>query len=117
MCRIVFSRRKFICKSATDAAVFLLGIYASCVQKKAGSEDRSDSVLLHPCDDLDGLSEKEIDIRRKLGYVKESPIPDNQCKNCNLYLPPANDKKCDGCMLFKGPVHQTGYCTYWVPRA
>jgi hypothetical protein len=49
--------------------------------------------------------------------VDDSPIAENQCNNCNLYLPPKGDKPCGGCILFQGPVQPEGYCTYWALKA
>ena len=67
------------------------------------------------CDNLSGVSAEEIEKRKKLAYVTKTPIPDSHCSNCTLYLPPAKDKPCGGCMLFKGPVRPDGYCAYWAP--
>ena len=67
------------------------------------------------CDNLSGVSAEEIEKRKKLAYVTKTPIPDSHCSNCNLYLPPAKDKPCGGCVLFKGPVRSDGYCAYWAP--
>ncbi|MGV3510183.1 MAG: high-potential iron-sulfur protein [Sphingobacteriaceae bacterium] len=69
----------------------------------------------NPCDDLTGVSADELAKRKKLAYVNQSPIPDSQCGNCALYMPPAKGKSCGGCMLFKGPVRSEGYCAYWAP--
>ncbi len=67
------------------------------------------------CDDLTGVAPGEIDKRKKFAYVNNSPIPDSRCGNCKLFLPPGPGKPCGGCLLFKGPVRETGYCTYWAP--
>jgi hypothetical protein len=69
----------------------------------------------NPCDDLTGVAPGEIEKRKKLAYLSKSPIADNQCSNCSLYIPPAAGKPCGGCLLFKGPVRAEGYCTYWAP--
>jgi hypothetical protein len=68
-----------------------------------------------PCDDLTGVSAEDLDKRKKLAYVIKSPIPDSHCSNCALHLPPAKGKTCGGCLLFKGPVRDEGYCAYWAP--
>lgn len=68
------------------------------------------------CEDFSGVSEAELQKRKSLGYVEKSPIADNQCQNCNLWLPPAGDQECGGCTLFKGPVYSEAYCTYWAPQ-
>ena len=67
------------------------------------------------CRDLTGISAEEIEKRKKLGYVDESPIADNKCNNCKLYLPPGSEGGCGSCTLFKGPVEAEGYCTYYAP--
>lgn len=111
------SRRKFILRligiGATPLAV---SSFLSCDRKTAVEKESGTEALVDPCDDLSGVSQNDIALRQKLGYVKESPIEDNKCNNCNLFLPSASNEKCGGCMLFKGPVYATGYCTYWAPR-
>lgn len=67
------------------------------------------------CDDLSKTPESEIKKRVGFGYVEESPMPEQHCKNCQLYLPPQEGKSCGGCALFQGPVFENGYCTYWAP--
>ena len=115
-----YSRREFILKSGFAGSVLLVGgalAWSSCEQKKTVDEKKPDAVAnVDPCDDLSGVSENDISLRQKLGYVKESPIADNQCNNCNLFLPPGEGKACGTCMLFKGPVYAAGYCTYWAPK-
>lgn len=69
-----------------------------------------------PCEDLSGLSAVELEKRKGLGYVPESPQPDMRCDNCKLWLPDKANSPCGNCMLFKGPVHPKGYCTYWASR-
>ena len=67
-----------------------------------------------PCEDLRSVSEAELAKRKSFGYVSETPIADNQCSNCNLYLPPKEAQACGKCILFEGPVKARGYCTYWA---
>lgn len=88
-----------------------------CTTKTQEQQDAGSSAAASSgdCSDLSGVSAEEIKKRNDLAYVPESPIPDNQCSNCNLYLPPKEEQACGGCMLFKGPVHAEGYCTYWAP--
>ena len=69
----------------------------------------------NPCDDLTGVSAEEIEKRKKFAYVNKSPIPDSQCGNCALYIPPGAGKPCGACLLFKGPVRSEAYCAYWAP--
>lgn len=70
--------------------------------------------LENTCDDLSKVSAEEISKRKKLAYVSQSPVEDNQCSNCNLFIP-APDKPCGACLLFKGPVSPEGHCAYWAP--
>lgn len=69
----------------------------------------------NPCDDLTGVSPEEIEKRKKLAYVNQSPIPDSRCSNCALHIPAKTGAACGGCLLFKGPVRDEGYCAYWAP--
>lgn len=111
----VFPRRKFFKKFAISASVPAM-VYGGCRDKKSSARDTpSAGDPGDPCADLSGISESDRALRRQFAYVQESPIPDNQCNNCNLYLPPQEEVACGGCMLFKGPVHADGYCTYWAP--
>jgi hypothetical protein len=101
--------------------VSALYVSAAAVLTGCGSgkeESKTETAAAEPanCRDISGVSKEDLTVREKLAYVNESPIPDNQCHNCNLYLPPGKDKKCGGCMLFKGPVEADGYCTYWAPK-
>jgi len=117
MMRGEYSRRTFIRNCAASGMV-ALGIQAitSCGKSNDNSEKSADAKSPASCDDLSGVSETDLANRKKLGYVEKSPLADNQCQNCNLYLPPKEGEKCGGCMLFKGPVFPEAYCTYWAPK-
>lgn len=113
------SRRRFIKEGAHRAGVLLTILFVSskCREKKVKDSDKAatgDSQ--DPCSDLSSVPESDVELRRKFAYVKESPIADNHCHNCNLYLPPKDASPCGSCMLFKGPVNANGYCTYWAPK-
>lgn len=134
-----YSRRKFIGKCLYLSAAFLGGallLGSSTAGLAAGDEttlnpDKGSGPLSDdairpaaqdtikqkkdPCDDMTGVSAEELAKRKKLAYVNTSPIEDNHCSNCALYLPPAKGKACGGCVLFKGPVRPGGYCAYWAP--
>ncbi|HLU89780.1 MAG TPA: high-potential iron-sulfur protein [Cyclobacteriaceae bacterium] len=115
------SRRKFIQKCLA-ANAFLFGggwIMSSCGSKSSEEtvdETMEEVVSGDPCADLSGLSESDLAQREQLGYVKKTPIPEEFCGNCQLYIPPKTDSDCGGCMLFKGPVYKEAYCTYWAPQ-
>jgi len=139
-----YSRREFIGKYFYTSSVLLGGgVLLGCTSLKSISNDIPESAAADspkavqdtvkltpaqpsqqaqvasqqksPCDDLTGVSAEEIEKRKKLAYVSKTPIPDSHCSNCTLYIPPAKDKPCGGCMLFKGPVRPEGYCAYWAP--
>jgi hypothetical protein len=103
--------RKLISGSLISVGGGLLAF--SCAMEKKSSYDLAN---VSSCDDLTGLPDEEINKRNQLGYVVETPIDDNICDNCQLYLPPTPERKCGGCQLFKGPVKEKAYCTYWAPR-
>ena len=115
----VLSRRTFFSEfSLTAASLFAAGIFFnSCDRQKAGEQIQpGDGGPGDSCSDLTGVPASDIELREKFAYVEESPIADNQCNNCNLFFPPKPEEKCGGCMLFKGPVNLSGYCTYWAPK-
>jgi hypothetical protein len=70
-----------------------------------------------PCTDFSQVEASELEKRKALGYVEKSPIPDNLCENCKLYIPGQPGSNCGGCQLFKGPVFLDAYCTYWADPA
>jgi hypothetical protein len=115
----VFSRRKFVSRFVLRGGALLTAAFsiAGCGRKKEEEKISGGAqASVEPCSDLSGVPENDIELRKKFAYVNQSPINDNQCNNCNLYLPPKKGSPCGGCMLFKGPVHPEGYCTYWAPK-
>ena len=113
-----FSRRRFIRRYFTIASAFVgvAGIAGACNQKQPDKSDGKTANAVDACNDFSGVSESDRKAREKLAYVNESPMPDMTCSICNLWLPPQGNEKCGGCMLFKGPVYATGYCTYWTAK-
>ena len=68
-----------------------------------------------PCSDLSGLSEADINMRNSLGYVAETPIPEQRCDNCALWVPVPEGSQCGGCTILPGqPIHPAGWCNSWV---
>jgi hypothetical protein len=113
-----YSRRKFIHKYlVAGTALFGGGLFFGGCNSKSSEKNEDEAIAsnLKSCSDLSGVSESEIQKRKSFGYTEESPIPDNKCGNCSLYIPPEGNKKCGECMLFKGPVYASAYCTYWAP--
>lgn len=111
--RRIFIRRAWQSCAALFGAAFA---FKACGKQEKQGEDIASTSPSADCADLSAVNEKDVTVREKLGYVKESPLADNQCQNCNLYLPPKSGEACGGCMLFKGPVFAEAYCTYWAPK-
>ena len=115
----MMNRRMFIRDLLhSSTTLFSTGLFLTgCGRGKSNEKMEPDAGASNdPCSDLSGVSENDLELRTKFAYVKESPIVDNQCSNCNLYLPPKEGGACGGCLLFKGPVYPSGYCTYWAPK-
>ncbi|HLT72125.1 MAG TPA: high-potential iron-sulfur protein [Cyclobacteriaceae bacterium] len=106
-----FFRRYIIPGSFLGIAATLTRCDSSSRSSGSGAKEQAPE----PCEDLSGVSENDRQIREKAAYVTVSPQHDKTCSNCHLYLPPSEGRACGGCMLFKGPVQPSGYCTYWVP--
>ena len=114
-----YSRRSFIAQGIYSGGLCLIIgqiVFSGCGSKESSPEKEQNKSSIDPCDDLTGLRETDIKTRAGLGYVKKSPISNMQCNNCNLWLPPEKDKTCGGCLLFKGPVYPSGYCTNWAAK-
>jgi hypothetical protein len=118
----LLSRRTFLRKFAS---VGLLGLGASTLTACASgsSEEQADgssgaegaSAAEDPCSDLSELSEGQIETRKAVAYVKETPDPDTRCDNCKFWLPPREDEPCGECVAVPGPIHPEGYCNSWAP--
>lgn len=114
-----YSRRGFISKGIAPVLAGVALLAMACGDKKDGQTDKPAQETTNKtddCEDFSALAEKDLEARKKLGYVKESPIQDSKCGNCQLWLPPKEGKNCGNCQLFKGPVHTAAYCTYWAPQ-
>lgn len=119
------SRKKFIAKCTGLAGALLGGAFllngckgdeSKPANKPATSGDQPKSMVQpQSCNDVTGLSNEEIEKRKKLGYIEHSPSPDMKCEICKLYLPPAEGAKCGSCSLFKGFVDKEASCTYFAP--
>ncbi len=114
----MISRRAFSSKLITKfmASFFMLELFVSCKSKTENGTANEEAIDLDvsTCDDLSEVAEVEIKKRQALGYSEKTPIDDQNCKNCKLFIPAPEGKPCGGCILFKGPVFEAGYCTYWA---
>lgn len=66
------------------------------------------------CTDVSNLTEEQIQTRKSVQYVDDSPNEEKQCNNCRLFEPPDATEECGGCQVVPGPIHPQGYCTSWV---
>lgn len=111
-----YSRRRFIQSYLTMFTGLLGGGLIACQGAEKSSKEEATDPQPASCDDLSGLTAEEIKLRETFGYVQQSPMADNQCSNCNLWIPNENDPSCGRCLLFKGPVYAAGHCTSWAPQ-
>ncbi|QMU29695.1 high-potential iron-sulfur protein [Adhaeribacter radiodurans] len=124
-----YTRREFLFKNIAGSAAFITGGWlltsfkvsqthpqtTNQAKSKDSVQQTPKSISQNPCEDLSGIASGEIEKRKKFAYVTISPNPDSRCGNCKLFLPPAAGKPCGACLLFKGTVQESGYCTYWAP--
>ena len=68
-----------------------------------------------PCTNLFDLNDLELKTRRQLGYVNQSSFSDRTCLNCKLFIKTDQSLSCGSCLVMKGPVEDSGYCTVWAP--
>jgi len=68
-----------------------------------------------PCTNLFDLNDTELKTRRQLGYVNQSSFSDRTCLNCKLFIKTDQSLSCGSCLVIKGPVEDSGYCTVWAP--
>lgn len=110
------SRRQFF-RMVLHRGLLLAGIgLSACGGRDKTTDELSNDHASGDCDDLSGLSEQDLKLRETYGYLPKSPVADNQCSNCNLWLPNEADPSCGKCLLFKGPVFAEGHCTSWAPQ-
>ena len=104
------SRRKFLLRGC----LFALGSLAVLEACTAGDTNPQSSPSDDPCADYSGLNKSDLQARKGLAYVNPSPQTDLRCDNWKYWLAPKENKTCGACLVFKGPVHASGYCTYWA---
>ena len=114
------SRRLFLqkCFSSALRLAFVPIIIESCTSEtKEPEKGKNTTTPSDPCSDSTDISKDDIKKRESLSYVLKAPSEDKHCGNCNLWLPPvAGSNACGRCLLFKGPVPDGAYCTYWAPK-
>lgn len=120
----LLSRRDFLGRFAVLGAAGLgaTSLLAACgggeqAPATDGAAPSGDGVVAAQCEGYDALTEQDLQTRQTLGYVDESPNPEQLCSNCRFYNQPEGGSPCGGCQLFQGPVAPEGYCTSWAAMA
>ena len=93
------------------------GIFAalsSTACKKSQPTNPQSKKNTDPCADLSGLTETDLQLRKSLSYVAESPYSDQLCDNCQYWIAAKEGQACGGCVSIRGPIHPKGYCSYWA---
>jgi len=63
------------------------------------------------------LTEADMNTRKALNYVKQTEIPEQNCKNCRFWQAEKFDGPCGGCQLISnGAVNPQGWCASWVAQ-
>lgn len=115
------SRRQFVQTAATGmVSVTALGLLISGCKNESGGAAEGTAPAATPekaldCTDVSGLTEAEVNTRKSLAYVDQSPNPAKLCSNCQLFTPSAGPG-CAGCTVVKGPINPNGYCNSWVQK-
>ena len=86
----------------------------SCGRRQPETAIKEQS-LLDPCSDLSDLNHTELETRQQLAYVNQSSFSDRTCVNCKLFIKTDKSFSCGSCLVMKGPVEDSGYCTVWAP--
>jgi hypothetical protein len=113
------SRRAFLQKMsfAAAAACSLFASGRSEAAEEAGAAatnvaSRKEAAL--SCSDVSKLTKEQIETRKALQYVDDSPHEEKRCNNCQLFEQPGEGEECGGCQVVPGPIHPNGYCTAWM---
>lgn len=105
------NRKDFLttCGSVTFA------ILAAACGKKSPADASETAPVSGACDDLSGLTEGDLQVRKSLSYVAVSPYSDQLCDNCQYWIAAREGAECGGCVTLRGPIQPKGYCSYWAP--
>lgn len=115
------SRRSFLRRISLVAAAGPL--LASCRPEASGELGAATANIARgendafSCTDVSDLTEEQVQTRKSLQYVDESPHADKRCNNCQLFTPPGENEQCGTCEVVPGPIHPKGHCTAWVAAA
>ena len=103
-------------------AVGATGVLSSCSSEKQAETETPAAqpevkmAVEDPCNDLTGLTDVEITVRKTFEYVGSTPIPEQRCDNCQFWTVPEAGATCGGCQIMKGPFNPKGYCKQWTVK-
>ncbi len=108
------SRKDFFKQvGAIGTAAAGLAVFVSAC---GGGGDSTPATAPDPCNDLSNLTETDLVMRRNVNYITQTEIPEQRCDNCQLFKQPEAGSSCGGCLLFKGPVTNAGWCSSWIEK-
>lgn len=122
------NRREFLAKASLLSLAAFTGaaLGQSCNGASPENESASPSPAPAPapaeeaiadgCGDLNAnLNSSDKEVRKSVGYQGQSPVADQDCKNCRFYQPEKFDGPCGGCQLFvNGAVSPSAWCKSWA---
>jgi hypothetical protein len=97
-----FTRRRWLSLGAGFPAA--LWVAVACDEKQFA------------CDQVVGLTPQGIGVRQNLAYADRSKNPEQNCANCQQWVPAPASGHCGGCKVMPGPVHPQGFCKVWVKQ-
>lgn len=85
-------------------------------EKPAAQPEMKETAMEDPCNDVTGLTDVEINVRKTFEYVGSSPNPEQLCDNCQFWVVPETGATCGGCQIMKGPFNPKGWCKQWTAK-
>lgn len=92
-----------------------LGLIAAACGNKTSPDADASAPPSGTCEDLSGLTEGDLQVRKSLSYVAVSPYSAQVCDNCQYWIAAKEGAECGGCVSLRGPIRPKGYCSYWAP--
>lgn len=96
-----FTRRRLLALGPAS----LLGLASACQEKEFA------------CDSVVGLTPQGMAVRGSVAYVDRSKVPEQNCANCQQYVPAPESGQCGSCKVMPGLAHPKGHCKVWAQRS
>jgi hypothetical protein len=88
----------------------------ACVGAAGLSGCAKQATVATACSDTSALSPVDKQARETLAYADQSPVANQTCQNCSIYIEPSKFGQCGTCQLIKGQINAAGYCTAWAAK-